>query len=87
MIVDLLVPPLNSPACIHFFCRVGWDWTFALMPYGPVWKEHRRIFHNQFNATIHEHRQIQEPAAAELLVLLLRSPGRFLEHLEQYVVF
>ncbi len=56
------------------------------MPYGPVWKEHRRIFHNQFNATIHEHRQIQEPAAAELLVLLLRSPGRFLEHLEQYVV-
>ncbi|CAA7268209.1 unnamed protein product [Cyclocybe aegerita] len=63
---------------------VGWDWTFALMPYGPVWKEHRRIFHNQFNATIHEHRQIQEPAAAELLLLLLRTPERFLDHLEHY---
>lgn len=64
---------------------MGWDWTFALMRYGQKWKEHRRIFHEQFNNTISEHRQIQIPAALELLQLLNKSPDRFLDHLEHYV--
>ncbi|ETW79565.1 cytochrome P450 monooxygenase 37 [Heterobasidion irregulare TC 32-1] len=65
---------------------VGWDWTFALMRYGPRWKEHRRVFHNEFDATIKEHRVIQVPAAHELVRLLLsdRTPKKFLDHLEHY---
>jgi hypothetical protein len=66
-----------------FARRVGWDWTFALMRYGSKWKEHRRIFHNRFDATISEHRRIQIPAAHELVRLLEQSPDKSIDHLEQ----
>jgi hypothetical protein len=66
-----------------FYYSVGWGWSFAFMQYGTEWKQQRRVFHNQFDATIAEHRTIQRPAAAELLGLLLRTPERFLDHLEQ----
>ncbi|KAK7449185.1 hypothetical protein VKT23_013331 [Stygiomarasmius scandens] len=63
---------------------VGWDWTFAMMRYGPRWKEHRRIFHTQFDATISEHRRVQVPAAHELLQLLQKTPNKFLDHFEHF---
>jgi cytochrome P450 len=62
---------------------MGWDWTFALMRYGPRWKEHRRVFHSHFNHHISEHRHLQSSIAYELLQLLWGSPEKYVEHLRQ----
>lgn len=64
---------------------MGWDWTFALMRYGPRWKEHRRVFHSHFNHSVTEHQEIQLEISKELLTLLLKSPEKYLEHMRQYV--
>jgi hypothetical protein len=63
---------------------MGWDWTFALMRYGPRWKEHRRVFHTHFNHSVAEHQQVQLDISKELLTLLLKSPENCLEHMRQY---
>ncbi|KAI0260713.1 cytochrome P450 [Gloeopeniophorella convolvens] len=63
---------------------MGWDWTFALMRYGPRWKEHRRVFHGHFNHSVAEHQEIQLDISRELLSLLLKSPGKYLEHMRHY---
>ncbi|KAI0066963.1 cytochrome P450 [Artomyces pyxidatus] len=63
---------------------MGWDWTFALMRYGPRWKEHRRVFHSHFNHNMHEHRHIQIDISRELLSLLLKTPEKWLDHLRHY---
>ncbi|KAH9975380.1 cytochrome P450 [Lactifluus volemus] len=63
---------------------MGWDWTFALMRYGPRWKEHRRVFHSHFNHSVVEHQEIQLEISRELLTLLLKSPEQYLEHMRHY---
>jgi len=63
---------------------MGWDWTFALMRYGPRWKEHRRVFHSHFNHSVVEHQEIQLEISRELLTLLLKSPEKFAEHMRHY---
>ncbi|THH10178.1 hypothetical protein EW146_g8450 [Bondarzewia mesenterica] len=63
---------------------MGWDWTFALMRYGPRWKEHRRVFHSHFNHSVSEHQHIQIRISHELLTLLLHSPAKYLEHIRHY---
>ncbi|KAI0052748.1 cytochrome P450 [Auriscalpium vulgare] len=63
---------------------MGWDWTFALMRYGPSWKEHRRVFHSHFNHSVEEHRHIQLDISRELLSLLLQSPDKWVDHLRHY---
>ena len=64
---------------------MGWDWTFALMRYGPRWKEHRRVFHSHFNQGTTEHQTIQLNLVQELLQLLARSPENYLSHMRQCV--
>lgn len=34
---------------LHLCVRMSWDFNFALMPYGPEWRLHRRCFHQSFN--------------------------------------
>ncbi|ETW78166.1 cytochrome P450 monooxygenase 95 [Heterobasidion irregulare TC 32-1] len=63
---------------------MGWDWTFALMRYGPRWKEHRRVFHSHFNHRVSEHQHIQLKISHELLALLLDSPVNYLNHIRHY---
>lgn len=63
---------------------MGWDWTFALMRYGPRWKEHRRVFHSHFNHSVKEHQEVQLEISRELLTLLLKSPEKYVEHMRQY---
>jgi hypothetical protein len=62
---------------------MGWDWTFALMRYGPRWKEHRRVFHSHFNHSVAEHQVVQLEVSRELLTLLLTSPKNYREHMRQ----
>ncbi|KAI0300588.1 cytochrome P450 [Multifurca ochricompacta] len=63
---------------------MGWDWTFALMRYGPRWKEHRRVFHSHFNHSVNEHQEIQLEISKDLLTLLLKSPDSYLQHMRHY---
>lgn len=66
---------------------MGWDWTFALMRYGPRWKEHRRVFNNHFNigtSGASEDRHIQLRICRELLSLMFQSPSEYLENLRHY---
>lgn len=66
---------------------MGWDWTFALMRYGPRWKEHRRVFNNHFNigtSGASEDRHIQLRICRELLSLMYQSPSEYLENLRHY---
>ncbi|KAK0205290.1 cytochrome P450 [Desarmillaria ectypa] len=66
---------------------MGWDWTFALMRYGPRWKEHRRVFNNHFNigtSGTSEDRYIQLRIRRELLSLMVHSPSKYLENLRHY---
>jgi cytochrome P450 len=84
MIVDLYaVTYLSILPSFSYLYRMGWDWTFALMRYGPRWKEHRRVFHSHFNHSVTEHQDIQIEISKELLSLLLKSPEKYLEHMRQ----
>jgi cytochrome P450 len=71
---------------ILYLYRMGWDWTFALMRYGPRWKEHRRVFHSHFNHSVAEHQEIQLEISKELLTLLLKSPEEYVAHIKQYAL-
>jgi len=86
MIVDLYaITYVHVPfSRFSYLCRMGWDWTFALMRYGPRWKEHRRVFHSHFNHSVVEHQEIQLEISRELLTLLLKSPEKYAEHMRQY---
>ncbi|THU79223.1 cytochrome P450 [Dendrothele bispora CBS 962.96] len=55
----------------------------SLLPYGPEWREHRRLTHLAINTrTIPNYHVVQEDVAAILNSDLLRSPEQFLEHLQ-----
>ncbi|KAH9177611.1 cytochrome P450, partial [Lactarius sanguifluus] len=58
---------------------MGWDWAFALMCYGPHWKEHWRVFPSHFNHSVAEHQEIQIEISGELLTLLKTSDSH-VEH-------
>ncbi|KAJ7167251.1 cytochrome P450 [Mycena crocata] len=61
---------------------VGFVWHFAFMPYGPVWKEHRKVFMQQFQPSqVVFHRPRELEAARVLLQRLLESPTKFERHL------
>jgi hypothetical protein len=82
MIVDLYVIAYALiSTCLSYSRRMGWDWTFALMRYGPRWKEHRRVFHSHFNHSVTEHQEIQLDISKQLLTLLLTSPKNYVEHM------
>ena len=55
------------------------------MPYGSIWREHRRTFHQFFNQTAsvpyHPH---EVKAARKLLLRLMETPEEFNDHLLQY---
>jgi len=53
---------------------VKFEWALSLMKYGSVWREHRRLFHQQLNATQmpRYHYMIEEEVAGFLARLLVR---------------
>jgi len=65
--------------------RMDLGWLFAMMPYGPEWKEHRQTFVHYFpmsNTDIHQPREIQL-IRLRLLPQLVKSPKQFMEHIRQ----
>lgn len=58
---------------------MGWDWDFALMPYGPMWREHRRGFHQYFNSVATAaYSTVLEQQQLTFMDTLLRQPEDFL---------
>ena len=66
-------------------CRMGVSsLNMAFMPYGPLWRQHRRSFHEHFhrNAVIKYH-CVQSQEAQALLRRLFVTPDNFLHHIQQ----
>ncbi|TFK73172.1 cytochrome P450 [Pluteus cervinus] len=62
--------------------RQGWTWNFAFMPYGPVWKEHRRVFRQEAEypeARLHQPHALL--AARRFIKHVLHEPITWTEHL------
>ncbi|KAJ7214442.1 cytochrome P450 [Mycena pura] len=61
---------------------VGFTWHFAFMPYGPEWKERRKVFMQQFQPSqVLLHRPAELKAGHVLLQRLLESPEKYERHL------
>ncbi|EKM55855.1 uncharacterized protein PHACADRAFT_209373 [Phanerochaete carnosa HHB-10118-sp] len=61
---------------------VGWDRDIGFMPYGDKWREHRRLFHQQFRpATVHTYHPKLLEEARKLLPRLLFQLGDFMQPL------
>jgi len=56
------------------------------MPYGEYWREHRRLFHQEFHPTATLRYRPQEVKGThQLLRRLLNTPDDWMSHLRQYV--
>ncbi|KAJ3530716.1 hypothetical protein NM688_g7671 [Phlebia brevispora] len=61
---------------------VGWGFDFAFMGYGDKWREHRRVFHQHFNAqAIVKYQPWSARETRALLLRLLEQPEDFMPHL------
>ncbi|KAJ6494240.1 cytochrome P450 [Mycena sanguinolenta] len=61
---------------------VGFHWNIAFMRYGRRWKEHRKVFLQQFQPSeVLLHRPVELAAARVLLQKLLDSPDKYERHL------
>jgi hypothetical protein len=66
---------------------MGWDFNFAFLPYGDLWKAQRCICHQEFYAKAALRFRPQELLAAhDLLGRLLESPDDRMSHLRQHVL-
>lgn len=67
--------------------RMKWDWRFSVMPYGSLWRDHRRLFYQEFTGKAAEqHHSHQSSGVHDLLRHLLDTPEAWYEHLRQYVI-
>ncbi|KXN85117.1 O-methylsterigmatocystin oxidoreductase [Leucoagaricus sp. SymC.cos] len=69
----------ESPMINHL---MGWDWSFGHMRYGERWKNHRKMFHRQFQQSVAPiYWPVQLKSAHELLRLIMDKPGNLINHL------
>jgi len=60
---------------------MGWDLSFAFMPYGDVWRRRRKLMYQAFNPTAAKHFQPLECRAAHnMLRRFLDDPSNFMSH-------
>ncbi|KAF5353962.1 hypothetical protein D9756_007033 [Leucocoprinus leucothites] len=58
-----------------------WNWSFALMPYGTVWRRYRRAFHDHFHPNVvHKYHDVYVGTARAFLRRLLKTPDDFMLH-------
>lgn len=54
---------------------IGFDWLFSFMPYGEAWKERRKIFHQNLNASAsRQYRPVSLTVTRKLLRRILDDP-------------
>jgi len=66
---------------------MGWTgWNFALMPYGPLWRAHRRSFEEHFRASaVTGYQGVQLQLVHGLLKRILNEPDDFMLHIRHSV--
>lgn len=72
----------DRPVTVMAYEMVGLDRNFGFVPYGDVWREHRRLFHQYFRLDMvpkYHDRMLKH--TKDLLQRLLVSPDRLMEHL------
>lgn len=63
---------------------MGWHFNLGGMPYGEEWREHRKMFHQEFNSNAYLRFQDHlKKATNNLLRRLLTAPEDFLPHIRQ----
>ncbi|EPQ52488.1 cytochrome P450 [Gloeophyllum trabeum ATCC 11539] len=62
------------------------EWIFAFRSYGNEWRDHRKLFHSQFQEfVVPEFRQTQARAAHKLAHEVIQSPEKLFHHLHMHV--
>lgn len=60
------------------------SWAFSLFPYGNYWRDHRRLFHSEFNIRgVSWHHPQQTHGAHGFLQRLLAQPNQWQDILRQ----
>ena len=63
-------------------CRMNWKISTAHMPYGPWWRQHRRLFHQYFHRNaVTKYQPIQKKEVQAFLRRLFASPDNFFHHI------
>ena len=68
------------------YYRMNFSWFTSLLPYGPVWRQHRKIYQQYFHNNIaarHVPKQLAE--TRKTLFRLLENPETFRDHIRLYV--
>ncbi|KAF8509759.1 cytochrome P450 [Hysterangium stoloniferum] len=61
---------------------MGFDWNFAFMRYGNLWRRHRKLMHKKFHPTAAaKYHPIQRSQTRKLLQQFCETPTEFVEHL------
>ena len=65
-------------------CRMHWDLSMAIIPYGWWWRRHRRSFHQYFHSnTVSKYQPVQRRETHAFLRRLLSTPDNFCHHIRQ----
>ena len=86
MLVELYVSEfLNLEPCEKkSFFRMKWDFNLGFMPYGSLWRRHRKSFHDSFSINaVSKYQHIQRREVHAFLRRLLDTPDDFLHHVRQ----
>ncbi|KAH9924275.1 cytochrome P450 [Epithele typhae] len=71
----------SSRITTGMFELVGWDWNLGMMPYGPRWRENRRVLWSHFHpSVVLKYEPAQRASVRRCLLRLLHSPERLVEH-------
>jgi cytochrome P450 len=64
---------------------MGFAWMLVFMPYGPEWKERRRLFQQYFaSKAANTKGRVEETLyTRRLLLRLLETPENYLDHISQ----
>ncbi|KAF5327469.1 hypothetical protein D9619_004649 [Psilocybe cf. subviscida] len=72
----------DRPEMKMLFSLMGCDYNFGLMPYGPWWRRHRRLFIEHFNESVlWKYLPLQAKETRAFLNRLLQSPEKFMDHI------
>ncbi|EMD41380.1 hypothetical protein CERSUDRAFT_109980 [Gelatoporia subvermispora B] len=85
-VVDLFekrAPNYSDRLLTPMVTLMGWDWNMVVLGYGPLWRRHRRAFHQYFNRmAVNTYEPQLREAAKKLLKRLYHEPKAFAHHLE-----
>jgi len=63
------------------------DWNMSTQPYGTIWRQHRRAFHEHFRPNVTDkYRPVLLREVHNLLLRLLKTPGDFQDHIKLCVL-